>query len=290
MLGHPRRILLLLKYWTLDIFHTALVGFSNWEYLVASFGNPNIHNTIIWSLGVTVAVTAVLTFCVHCFFVHRLYKLTKGKLWLAGPIAVFALFRMASACGEIELGTFPAFFEQIRWVFTLGLCLSTGTDVTIAISMCYFLWNSRTGASDLDAIIDSVILYTIENGILTSIATIASLCFWLASPHTLVYMGLHFAISKLYASSLLASLNARKTLRQAHASVIEGQRPSPPSSPRRFSRFSVKADKYATRSKLEISVEKTVDYVVDDESSYTPGYQMEVRSMKNLTERSDSPA
>ncbi|GJE95888.1 hypothetical protein PsYK624_120790 [Phanerochaete sordida] len=277
--------------WTIDIFHTVLVGVSIWSYLVASFGNVNIHDTIFWSLGVTVAVTAVLTFCVHCFFVHRLYKLSKGNLWLAAPIAFLALARLASACVTcskmIQLGSFSAFFHQIRWVFTLGLCLSTGTDVIIAFCMCYFLWNSRTGTSDLDAIIETVILYTVENGILTSIATIASLCFWLASPHNLVYMGLHFAISKLYASSLLASLNARKTLRQAHASVIEGQRPSIPTSPKRFSRFSVMADRYATRSKLQINVEKTVDYVVDEEGPYTPSYQMEVRSTKH---RADSPA
>ena len=62
----------------LDIFHTILVGASNWSYLVGSFGDPNIHDKIFWyvlfqpqshtrttkplalrcrSLGVTVAVT-----------------------------------------------------------------------------------------------------------------------------------------------------------------------------------------------------------------------------------------
>ncbi|KIP08466.1 hypothetical protein PHLGIDRAFT_126982 [Phlebiopsis gigantea 11061_1 CR5-6] len=280
---------------TLDVFHTILVGTSIWDYLIASFGDATIHDKIFWSLGVTVAVTAVLTFCVHCFFVHRLYKLSKGKLWLAGPIGFFALFRLASACVTcakmqvlilsslaIQLGSFSEFFDQIRWVFTLGLSLSTFVDVMIAVFMCYFLWNSRTGSSDLDQMLHSVILYTIENGILTSIATVASLVFWLATPHNLVYMGLHFAISKLYASSLLASLNARKSLRQAHVSVVEGQRPT---NPKRYSaRFSVVT---ATRSKLEINVEKTIDYVVDEDGPFTPSYQMDDRSTRHLTTKAD---
>ena len=33
---------------TLDVFHTILVGTSIWDYLVASFGDANIHDKIFW--------------------------------------------------------------------------------------------------------------------------------------------------------------------------------------------------------------------------------------------------
>ena len=38
---------------------------------------------------------------------------------------------------------------------------------------------------------------------------------------------------------------------------------------------------------LQINVEKTIDYVVDEEGPYTPAYQMEERSTKHLTSEAD---
>ncbi|KAI0344591.1 hypothetical protein BDW22DRAFT_1063395 [Trametopsis cervina] len=297
--------------WLLDVFHSSMVAMSLWEYLIAGFESPTVHDKIFWSLGMTVASTAILTFLVHCFFVHRLYKLSKGKLILALPIASVALFRLAAACVTtaemIRLGSFALFLHQFRWVFTLGLVLSSVADVLIASGMCFYLKQNRTGSRELDRVIDSVIYYTIENGILTSIATILSLIFWLAMPHNLVYMGMHFAISKLYANSLLASLNARTTLRQVQSS-ISGQRPSIgqafPTSARRFSRYSVvrghsfsmlafSADgrrdvPLQTGTKLEINVEKTIDCMVEEDGPYTPGYKLSERSFTESTPRKEA--
>ncbi|KAI0689954.1 hypothetical protein BC835DRAFT_1418114 [Cytidiella melzeri] len=328
---------LVLTTWLLDVFHTAMVAVSLWYYLIDGFMSQTAHDKIYWSLGLSVASTAALTFIVHCFFVHRLHKLSKGNTFLSLPIALVALLRLgmyfsrhldAFAEGSrlsgrmcnnrrdashhhsfsvrahglingfcrIHLQSFSVFLNKFRWVFTLGLVLSSVADVLIASGMCFFLKQSRTGTSDLDRIIDSVMYYTIENGVLTSIATILSLIFWLATPHKLIYMGLHFAISKLYANSLLASLNARKTLRQTHSSMRDVHLPSiGPFSPnlRRFSKISIvredsdtttmtqqadvyRVDRDQTGTKMEINVEQTVDCVIDrepeEDGPYPPGY------------------
>jgi cytochrome c-type biogenesis protein CcmH/NrfF len=41
--------------WLLDIFHTVLVGVSIWSYLVASFGDINVHDRIFWCVAITFA-------------------------------------------------------------------------------------------------------------------------------------------------------------------------------------------------------------------------------------------
>jgi hypothetical protein len=61
-------------------------------------------------------------------------------------------------------------------------------------------------------LVDTLTLYTLENGALTCVATTASLICWLKMNNNLVFLGLHFMITKLYANSLLASLNTRKEL------------------------------------------------------------------------------
>ncbi|XP_006459695.1 hypothetical protein AGABI2DRAFT_116655 [Agaricus bisporus var. bisporus H97] len=61
-------------------------------------------------------------------------------------------------------------------------------------------------------LVDSTTIYALENGALTCFTTTASLICWLAMPKNLVFLGLHFVIGKLYANSLLASLNIRREL------------------------------------------------------------------------------
>jgi len=63
-------------------------------------------------------------------------------------------------------------------------------------------------------VVNTLTLYTLENGFITCLTTTASLICWLAMPNNLVFMGLHFVIGKLYANSLLVSLNTRKELRE----------------------------------------------------------------------------
>ncbi|GAW04659.1 hypothetical protein LENED_006464 [Lentinula edodes] len=103
------------------------------------------------------------------------------------------------------------------WIFTTGLTLSSMVDVLIATCLCYLLHKLKTQMGSTSTmmikVVDTLTLYTLENGFLTGVATTASLICWLTMPHNLSFLGLHFVIEKLYANSILASLNTRKELR-----------------------------------------------------------------------------
>jgi len=73
----------------------------------------------------------------------------------------------------------------------------------------------------LHSIIDTLILYAFEIGILTSAATVASLLCWVTLNNSLIFLGLHFVIGKLYANSLLATLNSRNELRRVHEMALD---------------------------------------------------------------------
>ena len=81
----------------------------------------------------------------------------------------------------------------LQWLFTTGLSISASVDLITAISLCFYLQKRRTGFSryvasrillvlrvlntyvaSMDYIIDTIMVYTVETGMLTSIATIAS--------------------------------------------------------------------------------------------------------------------
>ncbi|KZT22675.1 hypothetical protein NEOLEDRAFT_637367 [Neolentinus lepideus HHB14362 ss-1] len=265
--------------WILDLVHAALVCATNWQYLIDNWGNDEILDRIPSTCALTILVTAMVTFVVQCFFVRRVFvlsKVSKQNWVVSSPMFLLAFLRLVSATATtalmIKYKTFTSFRESYQWVFTLGLVTSVVVDVLITVFLCYYLRASRTGFSSMDYVIDTIMLYTINNGSLTCISTIVSLICWLAMPYNLVYLGFHFAISKLYANSFLATLNTRDTLRERSQGSSNQGHPLPVIFPSRVgtNRFTMNNDANpleTTATKLQINVEKTVHCDVEGENS-----------------------
>lgn len=195
------------------------------EYFISSFGDLTRIDYIPWALAASVVVTALQTLLVHCFFAVKILKSSRNNWLITGPIVFLAIARLCSACittvNMIRLHQFSALLDTFpRTMFTTGLSLTAAVDLLITGWLCYFLAQFRAGISPMSTVmirmVDALTLYTLENGALTCFAAIASLVCWLVMPHNLIFMGLHFVISKLYANSFLASLNMRHQLRQIH--------------------------------------------------------------------------
>ncbi|KAF8185660.1 hypothetical protein BJ912DRAFT_972757 [Pholiota molesta] len=213
--------------WVLDVCHMVFISAALWDHLIAHFGDVGRISYIPWSMALTIAFTAILTFLVHQFFVYRIYRLSKKRFLVAGSIAFLSFARLCFAClttaTMIKLQSLPLFVQQYTWSFTIGLTLSAVIDVLITTFMCYYLKKSHKADSSLNHILDTLMLYAFENGSLTCAGTFISLLCWLIMPSNLIFMGLHFVISKLYANSFLATLNTRKHLQSTgHHSQASG--------------------------------------------------------------------
>jgi len=260
--------------WFLDTLHTCLVMASIWNYLIPHFGDVPRVDFIPWTVAMSIAVTAILTIIVHCFLARRIYRLTKRDWRITAPILILAVLRLCAACVTtaemIRLQSFRSFSRQFRWVFTLGLALSSAADVLITVTLCYKLRSSRTGSLGIDNIIDSLVLYTLENGSFTCAGTVLSMICWLTMPRNRLFLALHFMIAKLYANSLLATLNTRKTLRDTQLKTMpsgDQVRPVIFSSGSRRGHVHSGSEDSATvvDQKLQISVQKTIDTRFDEE-------------------------
>lgn len=203
--------------WALDLTHTILIVVTAWQSVITGFNKPEDMDLIPPALGLSVAVTAAVTFLVHCFFANRIRKLMK-KWYIAVPVVILAFCRLLAACCStseiIHLKHYSLFIRPYpAWIFTVGVTLSASVEIIITTTMIIFLGSRKTGFANMNHIINSLILYTLETGSVTSIVTVASLICWLIMRHNLIFLGMHFAIAKLYANSLLATLNTRKRLR-----------------------------------------------------------------------------
>jgi len=220
--------------WFLDVCHTIFVSIALWDHLIAHFGDLARIDYIPWSLAMTIAFTAILTFLVHLFFVHRIFKLSLNNFVIAVPLGLLACARLCFAClttaKMIKLRSLKEFVALYTWSFSTGLSLSSLLDILITTLLCYLLLQNHKKDSSMNGVLDSLMLYAFENGSLTCAATVTSLVCWLTMHTNLIFMGIHFVISKLYANSLLATLNARKNLyptghRSQHSNGSERNHP-----------------------------------------------------------------
>ncbi|KAH8997118.1 hypothetical protein EDB86DRAFT_926071 [Lactarius hatsudake] len=273
----PARIkLMVVGILLLDATHAALMCASTWNYLVLNFGNEDIADRIPITIGLTVALTATITFLTQLFFSHRVFRLSRGNWFITAPLVMLSCLRLGAALvSTTEMGklrSYHLFVENFGYVFTLGLSTACTVDIGITVAMCYFLQTSRTGFGEMDHIIDTIMLYTFNTGALTCVTTVVSLICWLTMPRNLIFLGLHFAISKLYANSLLATLNGRRSLRKRKMGPIGASHALPvlfscDTCARSRARFqsSFSPTSEMDPSRLEISIEKTIRCDVDEE-------------------------
>jgi len=273
----------------LDICHTFFICTSVWEYLIANFGNVPMRQRgdVPISVSLSIIATAFVTLITHLFFVRRLLKLSNNNWWIIGPTMVLVIARVVSAIVTssflIHLKTFPAFTAKYSYMFTLGLAISSIIDVVITFGMCFYLQENRRGFGKTDEVIDAIIVYTINNGTLTCLSTIASMIFWLTLRKNLVFMALHFVIAKMYANSLLGTLNMRRKFRgRAITQKETAAEPTPVRFPDIYGQGnrirqahqigSIDFDETVTMAdtKLHVTVEKTVQYDLEDDRGSGP--------------------
>ncbi|KAG9309075.1 hypothetical protein JVU11DRAFT_10957 [Chiua virens] len=264
--------------WGFDLMHTICIIDAVWESVISNYNKPDHMDIIPSALGLSVAVTAIVTFMVHCFFANRIRMLTK-KWYYAAPVVILAFLRLFSACvstGEIiHLKRYSMFIKPYpAWVFTTGVTLSASVEFIITIIMIIFLGSRKTGFANMNHIINSLILYTLETGSVTCLVTIASLICWLVMRHNLIFLGMHFAIAKLYANSLLATLNMRKRLRvdRMYSSEREGHNGvAPLASPLNRSHFSnrmLNPNMTQKSMALNVNVETTIVSQIDEDKGH----------------------
>ncbi|GJJ12762.1 hypothetical protein Clacol_007007 [Clathrus columnatus] len=108
---------------------------------------------------------------------------------------------------------------EIEWLVGVKHGTVAAADIGIAVAQCWYLHFARTGVKKTDPLINALMVYSINRGVLTSappptsIAAVADLACFLAMPDNFIWLAFNFVVSKLHANSLLATLNTRDAMR-----------------------------------------------------------------------------
>ncbi|KAF8067054.1 hypothetical protein FPV67DRAFT_1226533 [Lyophyllum atratum] len=198
----------------LDSVHLAFISHTVYHYLISNYDNPASLEVLVWSV-MEALCTGVTGCLVQCFYLTRVYLLSNRSKLLTGSILLVVLSTACMGTVWVILAMRLKTYDDLLTISAITIsinALSTAADVVIAGSLCYMLHKARTGFKKSDSMINRLMLFVVNTGVLTSCCAIASLVALIASPLTLIYAAFYFCIGRLYTNSFLATLNARKTI------------------------------------------------------------------------------
>lgn len=208
--------------WVMNSVHLALIVYSIYWYTVTNFNNEDVLLAPLpWSVPLVVLFTASTNLITQGWLTFRVWIMSQRNVFLTAVLAFSALvswcFGMALS---IELLTLPTFqsYAKINWLFYVEVTVEIVSDLAIALALCFFLWRATLTGMQVNHgtryMLNILMAYTVNTGLLTSILCAVSLVVRLALPETFIFFGLFMTVSGLYSNSLLGSLNARDWFRK----------------------------------------------------------------------------
>jgi len=199
--------------WALEALHQAFIGHTTWYYVVENFGDIFVYlKPPIWSLCAQTVLGSLVGSIVKICFAMRVWKFSRGNYLVTGLIIGMVIAQFATAI-FYTIKTFQLQVDQagqIRYIGSVALSLGMVTDVFTAASLSYFLHKMRTGFKRSDTLINRLIIYSVNTGMLTSVFSAAVLATYNIMPTNFVYISLYFILCKLFANSCVATLNTRR--------------------------------------------------------------------------------
>ncbi|KAJ7776066.1 hypothetical protein DFH07DRAFT_951975 [Mycena maculata] len=158
-------------------------------------------------------ITSIVSLIVQSFYAFRLYNFCQS--WII-PILIVVASLGVSVAGFVT-GAFCLEAGYLTAINTRKLSISIGVwlsgsaliDVTIAVSMTYYLMRKDTCFWQTRALISKLIRLTIETGSLTALVSLATLILLYGFPGKDYYSVPANLIPALYANTMLAVLNSR---------------------------------------------------------------------------------
>ncbi|KAI0364321.1 hypothetical protein BV20DRAFT_1057299 [Pilatotrama ljubarskyi] len=199
----------------LETIHIVLCMHVCYYYLVAKYFKPTALLDGVWSIRILPVSTVLVILISEGFFTRRVY-LIGGEfraIVVVAPVLMLVILGFGIAA-SVEAFVRPTFaeFEKVAWMTSAGFGVAVLVDFLLTGTLILVLQKSRTGFRRMDSLIDLLIIYAINTGLLTGIFSLLSFIFAIVSPDKLIYSAFNIVAAKSYANSLLAVLNSRKSL------------------------------------------------------------------------------
>ncbi|KAI0773043.1 hypothetical protein BD413DRAFT_310771 [Trametes elegans] len=201
---------------TLETLHTTLCMVAVYYHLVTNYFNPESLLVGHWATRLLTPTTGVTILLCQSFYAFRVYRI--GSHVIYRLLVAVAVICMVLVLGFTIAATVEGFrlslndFQRVSWLVSAIFGCAVLVDLCLTGTLVVVLLRSRTGFKRTDSLIEVLIIYSINTGLLTSIFGLLCFIFAKILPGNLIYIGISVVGVKLYANSVLAVLNSRRAL------------------------------------------------------------------------------
>ncbi|KAI0714345.1 hypothetical protein C8T65DRAFT_607350 [Cerioporus squamosus] len=208
---HDRRLLksLVVAVWILDATHLGLYGATMYIYLVDKRSQDFSAEPLPWTANVRVPSlsSSRSTLLGSGLSKQRLLLVVMGTF-----IAATWVFSVVLFIRTILTQSVAEFVKLVPYDIGMS-AMGASTDVLLCGALVILLLTSRTGTQGADRLINKLMLYAVNSGVLTSVFGILALMMVALMPTSSLFVLFYYIGSRLYSVSLLSTLNARLGLR-----------------------------------------------------------------------------
>ncbi|CAA7262222.1 unnamed protein product [Cyclocybe aegerita] len=212
-------------FWRILTIGDLLTSFKVYFYVIQNYFNPRQLDIMIWGFGMQALFQDIGDLLVQCFFLMRIWLLGNKRLYLVIPPALFIAAKfgvgVAWAIKASQTDRITVSQKQYNLLSEIANGAAAIANILLAGTILYLLHRSRSGIRQSDNKITKIMIYTINTGAVTSIFSVLNVATAIALPDAFVYGVFYFCAGRLYLNTMLASLNARKSLARQKTSYVE---------------------------------------------------------------------
>ncbi|KAH7906764.1 hypothetical protein BJ138DRAFT_1129665 [Hygrophoropsis aurantiaca] len=210
--------------WFMLLGHCISVAAGMYTVSVAEFGKLSAESLSPYPNGFASSFifTGFLVTITQGYFIYHIRVVSK-RLYIPVLYWTTCLVRVI---GDMTIGIFLIKHRQsfhyiaenysspVQGIFVFG----TLSDLLIAVTMCHYLKRRKSSALGRTVkLLDRLMKYTIETGVLTGLTGIILLVCNAAMKQNFIWFGMYLFLAEVYANALLANLNAR----EAHNNKVD---------------------------------------------------------------------
>ncbi|TFK98977.1 hypothetical protein BDV98DRAFT_606462 [Pterulicium gracile] len=209
---------------TLDVVSSILSAHGMYLYLIPQFGSLLPLAGLNQYLAAECYLAVCIAFISHLYFAWQVWtvlqtKRTVAKYLVPGSILAFAGLAFVSG---ITCATFMIIDDghvltgrSYRFEMAVGISKAAASlaDVIATAALCAYLANAQTGFKGTDSMIKRLMGYIIQRGLLVTVVQITFMILFFMSKTRLEWLALHVNMTKVYANTFFAMLNARENVR-----------------------------------------------------------------------------
>ncbi|KAG7445678.1 uncharacterized protein BT62DRAFT_173201 [Guyanagaster necrorhizus] len=215
----PLKLLVLIVF-SMDSFHVYATAHSFWRYFIEGRVISTLGNALPWQLIASLMTTYVITFFVQSYYGYRVFKVSRHNKIILGAICFFALVQLASGTAFVA-EEFNANANARTDIFSnsalliLELSSTVLGDLLITCATVWYLRAERTGMQMTEKLVHRLVIHAINMGMVGGLVALVQLIVFVARRREMLFFAPNLVVSKCYVNSLLATLNARHSIRDA---------------------------------------------------------------------------